>query len=132
MFDNFDLPELPPGLAWALGPGDVTVFLTIRATLAGDYNNDGAVNAADYVLWRKAETAGLPLANETATPGTTDAADYDEWRKNFGATISGTGGRAQATAPEPVGTVLAIYGVLMAGIIVADPRITTRPRRHAL
>jgi len=50
--------------------------------VAGDYNNDGTVNAADYVLWRKGGT----LANEVADPGTVSAADYTEWRARFGNT----------------------------------------------
>jgi hypothetical protein len=46
----------------------------------GDYNSNGRVDAADYVLWRK----GGPLANEVDTPGTVNAADYTEWRARFG------------------------------------------------
>ena len=46
-----------------------------------DYNNNGSVDAADYVLWRKGVQ---PLANEVATVGTTDPQDYIEWRKRFG------------------------------------------------
>jgi hypothetical protein len=111
MFDNFDLPDLPTGLAWALTPGDVTVFLTIRAALAGDYNNDGAVNAADYVTWRKAMAGGISLANETATPGSVDAADYDEWSQHFAASASGAGTSARTSAPEPSGFWLAIFTI---------------------
>jgi hypothetical protein len=45
-----------------------------------DYNSNGIVDAADYVLWRK----GGPLENEVDTPGTVNAADYTEWRARFG------------------------------------------------
>jgi hypothetical protein len=45
-----------------------------------DYNSNGVVDTADYVLWRK----GGPLTNEVDTPGTVNAADYTEWRKRFG------------------------------------------------
>ncbi len=63
----------------------------------GDYNNDGTVNAADYVLWRN----GGPLQNEVDNPGTVDAADYTAWRTRFGNTAgSGAGG---STVPEPGG-----------------------------
>jgi hypothetical protein len=79
---------------------------TAIAGVPGDYNNDGAVNAADYVLWRK----GGPLANEVDNPGTVDAADYTEWRARFGNT-SGSGLGAGAV-PEPTSTVL----VLLAGL----------------
>jgi hypothetical protein len=46
----------------------------------GDYNSNGRVDAADYVLWRD----GGPLQNEVADPGTVSAADYTEWRARFG------------------------------------------------
>ena len=46
--------------------------------LPGDFNNDGSVDAADYVLWRK-----LGLSAE----------QYTVWRQNFGA-LSSTAARA--------------------------------------
>jgi hypothetical protein len=49
----------------------------------GDFNNNGTVDAADYVLWRN----GDPLANEGGvTPGMTTPEDYNTWRSNFGDT----------------------------------------------
>ena len=48
--------------------------LDLGPTLAGDFNEDGVVDAADYVVWRK----GL---------GTTyTQKDYDTWRAHFGQT----------------------------------------------
>ena len=49
--------------------GEVT--LTARADLPGDFNNDGTVDAADYVVWRKSD--GTP-------------AGYNAWRTHFGQT----------------------------------------------
>ena len=37
--------------------------------MLGDYNNNGTVDAADYVLWRN----GGPLQNESDMPGTVNA-----------------------------------------------------------
>ncbi len=65
--------------------------------LLGDYNANGAVDAADYVLWRN----GGPLQNDP-TAGV-QPADYDFWRSRFGAT-SGAGakvGTSPAAIPEP-------------------------------
>src|SRR5262249_30191515 len=45
---------------------------TGAVTLPGDYNNDGKVDAGDYVTWRK---------NPAAFGG---AAGYNTWRANFG------------------------------------------------
>ena len=66
-------------------------------TLPGDYNNNGVVDAADYILWRN----GGPLANEVDTPGVVNAADYTAWRARFGNT-SGSG--AGVTGEPPVTT----------------------------
>jgi hypothetical protein len=68
------------------------------AGIPGDFNHDGAVNAADYVLWRK----GL------GTPYT--QFDYNVWRSHFGQTTgSGSGATASAAVPEPSTLVLLIF-----------------------
>jgi hypothetical protein len=75
--------------------------------LAGDYNDNGTVDAADYVLWRK----GGPLANETVTIGSVTPEDYNEWRAHFGAT---SGGPALSSAiPEP--SCLLLIGLAVIG-----------------
>ena len=79
--------------AGTLDLSDMFVPNTIPTTvsLAGDYNHNGVVDAADYVVWRQ----GL---------GTTyTQADYDTWRSNFGQTApgSGSGAIANAAVPEP-------------------------------
>jgi hypothetical protein len=64
------------------------------AGVAGDYNNNGVVDAADYVLWRN----GGPLQNEVDNIGVVSAGDYTAWRARFGNTAgSGSG----AAVPEP-------------------------------
>jgi hypothetical protein len=84
--------------------------------LPGDYNDDGVVDAADYVIWRKMLGTNDDLSgngDETeASAGVVDQADLDYWKEHFGDTPgAGTGG---ATAvPEPVSWVwLAIAGLL--------------------
>jgi hypothetical protein len=69
------------------------------STLPGDFNSDGAVDAADYVVWRN--TGGSPD-------------DYNDWRANFGAT-AGSGAALpsaqplSATVPKPTGVVLVFF-----------------------
>jgi hypothetical protein len=72
-------------------------YLGAPAGVSGDYNGNGVVDAADYVLWRN----GGPLQNDP-TAGV-QPADYDYWRSRFGATSgSGAGdGLASAAVPEP-------------------------------
>jgi hypothetical protein len=62
-------------------------------SIPGDYNLNGVVDAADYVLWRKNNNTATTLPND-ATPGTSPA-DYDVWRAQFGQSLgSGTGAGA--------------------------------------
>jgi pectate lyase len=90
--------------------GNNLVLFFGTPVLAGDYNNDGAVNAADYVVWRRAFGNGGTLANETASPGVVDQADYDAWRARFGASGSGAGASTSAV-PEPATAVLFTFAL---------------------
>lgn len=74
----------------------------------GDYNGNGTVDAADYVLWRN----GGPLDNEGASVGVVDAADYTFWRSRFGSTSGSGSGLGAAAVPEPSTLVLCICFVL--------------------
>jgi hypothetical protein len=76
----------------------------------GDYNDNGTVDAADYVLWRN----GGPLENEGNNPGVIDQADYDFWRSRFGA-MSGVGGGLTAI-PEPTTSILGALTVIVGGL----------------
>jgi hypothetical protein len=69
--------------------------------LAGDYNNNGIVDAADYVVWRKKNGTSGPLPNDPIG-GTIGPAQYTQWRANFGKTLSGSGSSLGIEAvPEP-------------------------------
>jgi hypothetical protein len=58
-------------------------------SLPGDFNHDGTVDAADYVVWRK----GL------GTTYTQD--DYNTWQANFGASLSTGSSSAFPPPPSP-------------------------------
>lgn len=74
-------------------------------SLPGDYNGNGVVDGADYVLWRN----GGPLFNEVDTPGTVNDADYTEWRARFGNTSRvGSVASGFATVPEPATALLVL------------------------
>jgi 3D (Asp-Asp-Asp) domain-containing protein len=83
-----------------------SVPVVVNPPLAGDYNGDHVVDAADYTVWR--DTFGSttdPRANgdDTGTSaGVIDQADYIVWMNNFGMTSPGSGAGAGAAAvPEP-------------------------------
>jgi len=82
--------------------GSTGFALAPLAGLAGDYNGDGKVDAADYVMWRK---------NPGAFGG--DPAGYTAWRNNFG--LPGTGFGAGAV-PEPTSVALVLFGLVF-GIV---------------
>jgi hypothetical protein len=70
----------------------------------GDFNDDGNVDAADYVVWRKA--GGSP-------------AEYETWRSHFGQ-VGGGGSGSQApgliATPEAGGMWLLVTGGLLGGL----------------
>jgi hypothetical protein len=81
---------------------------TTPAGVPGDYNNNGFVDAADYVLWRDNPAS---LQNEGASLGVVDQADYDFWRTRFGASAGAGSGAVAAAVPEPGTLVLIIIGL---------------------
>jgi hypothetical protein len=65
---------------------------------AGDFNGNGVVDAADYVVWRK----GLGTLFTQS--------DYSVWRAHFGQTVgSGAGASAIAAVPEPATLMLLMF-----------------------
>ena len=93
-----------PQLVFTLFDNLVVTDIAAPAGVAGDYNNNGVVDAADYVLWRN----GGPLQNEVNTPGTVDPTDYDAWKARFGNT-SGAGSLIGSSAvPEPTSLLLVV------------------------
>lgn len=109
------------GVTWgAPGSGAVRETPLITNTgllligILGDYNDNGQVDAADYVLWRK---------NPANYGG---ASGYNVWRANFGATAgSGSGSSLgeSGTVPEPGIIILAMIGGL--GLTVSRRRVRT-------
>jgi hypothetical protein len=85
------------------------------AGLVGDYNNNGHVDAADYVLWRD----GGPLQNDP-TPGV-EPADYSFWRAHFGNSAASTS-LAATSVPEPATLVL----LLLAGAVLLMREVKSR------
>jgi hypothetical protein len=84
--------------------------------LAGDYNGNDVIDAADYTTWRDAVTAGATVLLNDPTPGTVDESDFAYWRTHFGETLgAGSGaGAAAAAVPEPASAVLALLAVGLA------------------
>ena len=86
-------------------------FEVLAATLAGDYNDDGTVDAADYTVWRDGFGSIY------------DDGDYLVWKNNFGQSLGGGG--AAAAVPEPSAAVLVALGACLALLRPATLRAWT-------
>jgi endonuclease I len=103
----------------------MTLTLIGKTLLAGDYNGDSVVNAADYIAWRNSERQPVTAYSSADGngDGVIDNADYDVWRTNFGLTAAGSGaGLATATIPEPASALL-----LLIASMALVPRRAERP-----
>jgi hypothetical protein len=88
--------------------------------IAGDYNDNGVVDAADYVVWRKNQGTSTDLPNDpNAVPIDTD--QYNTWRANFGLMASGAGGGNATAAPEPASATLVLLALVGIGVIRRRP-----------
>ncbi|TWT36985.1 Matrixin [Posidoniimonas corsicana] len=109
-----------PGQYYArvMGGDDNVQFYELRLSaaapllvLAGDYNGDGVVDAADYTVWRDSlGQSGQSLAADGNGDLLVDSADYGLWRSNFGESAA-TVGLAE-NAPEPAAVLLLASGGL--------------------
>ena len=121
----------------------------VPTAVAGDYNSDGTVDAADYVVWRthNGQTFALPNEDPASTPGTVTIEDYNYWKAHFGAvgtgpettfrngsiffdTSAGAGSLSGTAVPEP-GTwlMLAIGGVGL--LLIARRRVGAKVQQLA-
>ncbi len=102
----------PHGFLFSLAASSETeLVLTAVSGLAGDYNNDGAVDAADYTVWR--DRLGAPagsLFNDLEEVAVGDA-QYLVWRSNFGMQLSSASVNGGAEVPEPSVCAIVILGI---------------------
>jgi hypothetical protein len=94
------------------------------AFVAGDYNRNGVVDAADYALWRdtlgQSVTAGSGADGDNN--GNIEPADYNIWRANFGSP-SPAAGTGVAVVPEPPAASIAL-----ATVAILLPQLVTSRR----
>lgn len=81
--------------------------------LIGDYNQDGKVDAADYIVWRNNLGSTNVLPNDSFG-GVIGPSQYNQWRFHFGQS-AGTGSEfAAAVVPEP--TIFGFVAAIFCGI----------------
>jgi hypothetical protein len=117
-FTAQELPSVVSGtsLKWLVQYTPNNVTLEVVSALLGDYNGNGIVDAADFVVWRNSlGQLGTGLAADGNNDGVVNQADFDVWRVHFGQTATGAGPEAAANAavPEPATSPISfIVGVL--------------------
>ena len=111
---------------WTVNYNPNSIVLHLAAGISGvpgDYNHNGVVDSADYVLWRNTKgQTGAGLAADGNGDNVVDDLDYSYWRARFGNTSgsgSGLGGNA-AAVPEP--GVLSLIVCAIGAMLCSAPR----------
>jgi hypothetical protein len=103
-------------------------FIEYITSSLPDFNGNGTVDAADYVIWRgnNGLMGGATLSQGDANgDGNVTSADYTLWKANFGVNAGSSAVVfGQSAVPEPSGTVLLL--------IVGAAMGATRIRRRAI
>ncbi|MCC6494570.1 MAG: hypothetical protein IT424_16285 [Pirellulales bacterium] len=96
------------------GGDDGVIFKDFSVTVGGspsaDFNDDGAVDGADFLIWQRGAGSGSSFEQGDATGnGVIDGEDLDVWRDSFGGPAAQV---AISAVPEPTMALLALAGLL--------------------
>jgi hypothetical protein len=129
---NLDLGHTASGIANLMSPmGTSQQLTTTQITMArssnfarlytppplvGDYNRNGAIDGAEYIVWRNTlNQTGSGLPADGNNNGVIDTGDYTTWRTHFAATGVGSGSEATLVPKlQSVGCLLAVFSMLVA------------------
>jgi hypothetical protein len=94
------------------------VVFELSVPLDGDYNDNGVVDAGDFLIWRNTlGQVGPDLAADGNQNGEIDFGDYSVWRETFGQIVSsGSGSLASShigRVPEPAALLLVVWGTML-------------------
>jgi hypothetical protein len=131
---SFDLTFISGGALSAIGSiyiDDISAAIVATPLLAGDYNADGIVDAADYTVWRdKLGAAAGSLPNDV-DGGVISQAQYITWKANFGAT-SGSGAAAHLAPGDSPGANYAVPEASTRLLFVIGTLFVARVSRQGL
>ncbi|HEX5470284.1 MAG TPA: peptidylprolyl isomerase, partial [Lacipirellulaceae bacterium] len=117
-FSSFNLPQLTiPGAVWHENLSSTSIAMSLDYA---DYNHDGVVDAADYIVWRK--MLNQTVTSHTGADGDGDghitAADFIYLKNHYGDTSggahgSGAGSLVNLGVPEPASASMALFAGLL-------------------
>jgi len=90
----------------------------LRVSLAGDFNFDGTVDAADYTVWRDTLGSTTNLSADGDGDHLVGVGDYAVWKTNFGQHVGSGSTEAspfQDAVPEPASWLLFCVGAAALG-----------------
>jgi hypothetical protein len=85
----------------------------------GDYNEDGAVDASDYIMWRRHKGSEVHVLIDGDHSNVVDDGDFEVWHGNFGGNPAEGALAGSNAVPEPASLLLVLTG---AGLISARRR----------
>lgn len=101
--------------------GSAADFFAFPPAVSGDFNADGIVDTADYLVWRKTMgQTGHQLAADANGNGSVDIGDFSAWQANFGKVLSGGSG-GDSPVPEPSSAALLLLAAIVAVIASRRP-----------
>jgi hypothetical protein len=108
-------------------------LLSVVERHPADFNGDGQIDAADYVIWRKSlgGAVGHGTGSDANGDGIIDGSDYALWRANFGAAFGGGAGTHSLTeiVPEPPALLLIVVGFVYVSRLLTGRFRDQRVRR---
>jgi len=120
----YETLTVPVNTSFAFGDASATINLTLAGQIYakylipasnGDYNLNGVVDGADYVVWRNSSgQSGVGMAADGNGDGQVTTADYTLWRSKFGQSAgTGSGGEfsAEGVVPEPSSAMLLLSAI---------------------
>jgi hypothetical protein len=96
-----------------------TMIMEVFRTIPGDFNLDGSLDAADYVVWRKGlgASGALFTQGDADFDGDVDSDDRLEWQADFGFArqpiVAGAASAIAAVVPEPASAYLLLLGAML-------------------
>ena len=104
-------------------------FQPLPASSMGDFAEDGVVDAADYVAWRKTLNAGVPPYSgaDGDGDGVVAQGDYVVWGSHFGQNVPGAGGAS--SVPDVGASVFDAHSLAVASSTEAEHSNAAPPTR---